>query len=92
MVGSEELELMAEGAARAAVLAATMSCYSSEYLLIHVLNVIFFFLIYSGSVSVLGGVCSLLPILVSSNDCSALANLGSQRSLACSSRQPRPKL
>lgn len=37
-----ELELMAEGAARAAVLAATMSCCSSEYLLLHVLHVIFF--------------------------------------------------
>lgn len=62
MVGGQELELMTEGAARAAVLAGTMSCYSSEYLLVHALHVIFFFLIYSGSV--LGGVYSLFPIRV----------------------------
>lgn len=88
MEGREELELLADGATRAAVLAATMSCCSSEYLLLQVLNMIIFILIYSGSVSVLGGVCPLLSNPVSSNGCSVLAKLSSQHSLACSSSQP----
>lgn len=40
VVGREGTELVIAAATRAAVLAATMSCCSSEYLLLHVVHVI----------------------------------------------------
>lgn len=86
VVGREETWLVAEAAARAAILAAAVSCCSSQYLFLHIVHVILLFSLFFLDLC-LRRVASvpLFPIPVRSDSRSAPPELSSLHSLACSS-------
>lgn len=86
VVGREETWLVAEAAARAAILAAAVSCCSSQYLPFHVVHVILLFSLFFLDPCLLRVVSvPLFPIPVRSDSRSASPELSSLHSLACSS-------